>query len=216
MKCKRYPLNAAAPPAEFSEQTRPLVTEDQFCRFPSLQCFPRWTSFTLILCGVCLSSREPSLSDPEPALFPDAPLIPKEGFRHTISHGDSTISDAAVGDLQGPNQHPPSSSIAYSIPPPFENYRTKFGSELPNNYYLQSSDVMWLSLIIHLLHHVTLVTETLLRSRRSGRDRRLNKLRTISFIPLFAEPSPHGRHLILYMCFTAVLHTPQRHKKKKE
>lgn len=175
-------------PAEFSEQTWALVTEDQFCRFPSLSCFedgpphidPLWRLFVI----------PPTITvKPGAALFPTR-RSSQRGFRHTISHGDGTISDAAAGDLQSPNQHPVylrTLSIACSIPP-FEKDGTKFGYKLPNNYYFQSSDVMWLSLIIHLLHHVTLVTEVLLWSQRSNHDRRLNKLHTISFRPYTLRP----------------------------
>lgn len=175
----------------------------------------RMDLFTLILCGVCLSSHEPSLSKPGAALFPTR-RSSRRGFRHTISHGYSGISDAAAGDLQGPHQHPANLKtlpIAYSLSP-FGEDRPKFGRELPNDYYFQSSDVMRLSLIIHLLHRVTLVTQTLFWSQRSNHDRRLNKLHTISFPPLPPAPSLHGRHLILCMCFSAILHPPQRHEKR--
>lgn len=170
-------------PAEFSEKTRALVTEDQFCRFPSLQCFqdgplhidPLWRLF-VIPWTITVKPRA--------ALFPML-RSSQRGFRHTISHGYSTIGDAVVSDLHSPNQHPvylQTLSITSSVPL-FEKDRTKFGYKLPNNYYFQSSDVMWLSLIIHLLHYVTLVTEMLLWSQRSNHDRRLNKRQKISFIP---------------------------------
>lgn len=174
--------------------------------------------FTLILCGVCLSSHEPSLSTPEP-LYSHRAAHPQRGFRHTISHGYSTISDAAVGDLQTPKstsrylqQHCPSHTVS------LRSQRTEqsFGYKLPNNYSFQPSDVMWLSLIIHLLHRVTLVTEMHLWSQRSNHDRRLNKLHTISFIPYMFCPR---RAVVVCISntlhvFWAILHMLQRHKRE--
>lgn len=175
-------------PAEFSDKTWALVTEDQFCRFLSLLCFedgplhidPLWRLFVI---PWTITVK------PGAALFPTCSSS-QRGFRHTISHGYSIISDAAVSDLQSPNQHPvylQTLSIICNFSQ-IEKDRAKFGYKLPNKYYFQSSDVLWLSLIIHLLHHDTLVTEIHLRSQRSSDDRRLNKLHTISFIPYSLRP----------------------------
>lgn len=66
---------------------------------PRLSGVLKMDLFTLILCGVCLSSREPSLSKPGVALFPTR-RSSQRGFRNTISHGYSTTSNAAVSQFR--------------------------------------------------------------------------------------------------------------------
>lgn len=55
MKCKQYPLNTEVPLLNPLRETRALVTEDQFCRSPSLWCLedgplhidPLWRLFVI-------------------------------------------------------------------------------------------------------------------------------------------------------------------------
>ena len=129
MKCKQYPLNTAAPLLNSLSRHGHLSRKISFVVF-RLSGVLKMDLFTLILCGVCLSSHEPSLSKPGAALFPTR-RSSQRGFRHTISHGDSTISDAAVSDLQSPNQHPRLSRSHAG----FLHLSAKFGYKLPNNYY---------------------------------------------------------------------------------
>lgn len=173
-------------PAEFSDKTWTLVTEDQFCHFPSLLCFedgplhidPLWRLFVI---PWTITVK------PGAALFPTCSSS-QRGFRHTISHGYSIITDAAVSDLQSPNQHPvylQTLSVIYN----FSHIERIEQSLLTNcQTSIMFNPLMWLSSIICLLHHDTLVIESHLWSLRSDHNRRLNKLHTISFIPYSLRP----------------------------
>lgn len=93
-----HELQAVSPkhtntPAEFPDKTRALVMEDPFCRFPSLSCFddgplhidPLWRLFVI---PWTITVK------PGAALFPTR-RSSQRGFRHTISHGYSTIAGSA-------------------------------------------------------------------------------------------------------------------------
>ena len=160
--------------------------------------------FTPILCGIYLSSREPSLSKPE-LLYSRRAAHPKEGLDIQLA---TVKAPSPMWWLASPNQHPV--YLRTLSIPPFEKDWAKFG------YKLVLLSVLWCDLTfseIHLLHHVTPVTALHLWSHSSNHDRRLNKLHCYV---TRCTPSTHQTHLILYMCFSAVSRMPQRHKKKRK
>lgn len=150
--------------------------------FPVSLVFWRWTSSHWSSVAFVCHPMNHHCQNPEP-LYSRRATHPKEGLDIQLA---TVIAPSVMQRLATYSTQSKSTSrlspITYSIPPFAKDIR-KFGYKLPNNYYFQSSDVMWLTLIIHLLHHVTLVTEMHLWSQRSNHDRRLNKLHTISFIP---------------------------------
>lgn len=192
MKCTSLSPKHTNTPAEFSDKTWALVMEDQFCRFPSLLCFedgplhidPLWRLFVI---PWTITVK------PGDALFPTR-RSSQRGFRHTISHGYQHHHWCS-GDLRSPNQHPVYLTNVVDHTQhgrSMERTEQSLATNCQTNYYFQSSDVMWLSLIIHLLHHVMLVTEMHLWSQRCYHDRRLNKLHTISFILYTLSPRCTG------------------------
>lgn len=77
-KCKQYPLNTEVPLLNSPRRHGHLSRKISFVVFRLSSVF-KMDLFTLILCGVCLSSHEPSLSNPEP-LYSRCAAHPKEGL----------------------------------------------------------------------------------------------------------------------------------------
>lgn len=77
-KCKQYPLNTAAPLLNSLRRHGHLSRKISFV-VSRLSSVLKTDLFTLILCGVCLSSHEPSLSNPE-TLYSRRAAHPKEGL----------------------------------------------------------------------------------------------------------------------------------------
>lgn len=126
-------------PAEFWDKTWALVTVDQFCRFLSLPCFedgpphidPLWHLF-VIPWTITVKAG--------PVVFPTL-CSSQRGFRHTISHGDGTITDGAETHRYQLRLLCifKTFSITY---PSFQNRdKAKLEHQVPNNYF-QSFHVM--------------------------------------------------------------------------
>lgn len=130
MKCASLSPKHANTPAELSDKTWALVTEDQFCRFPSLLCFeegplhidPLWRLFVI---PWTITVK------PGAALFPTR-RSSQRGFRHTISHGYSTITDAAATYRVQINIPFISERCRSHTASPLGEDGAKFGHKLPN------------------------------------------------------------------------------------
>lgn len=110
--------------------------------------------FTLILCGVCLSSREPSLSKRRIRSIPSAPLIPKRVLDIQLA----TVTAPSVMRRSAARQSPTRSLVYLQTSFSLKSLGASCQTTLTSRRLMRCEYL----LIIHLLHRVTLVTETLL------------------------------------------------------
>lgn len=169
-KCELYPLNTAAALLNSLLRHGHLSRKISFVVF-RLSCVLKTDLFTLILCGVCLSSHEPSLSNLVP-LYSRRAAHPKEGLDIQLATvpASSLMQRLATYTVQINilfiSKHCRSYIISLKLKRIEQSLLTNCQTSIIFN------PLMRVSLIIHLLHHDTLVTGIHLWSQRSNHDRR--------------------------------------------